>query len=61
MAMIAHACPTMQATIIATGGFFYNDAMVHEHAPKYAGFMPLGNIADDGSGIRLGQAAGGAL
>ena len=34
---------------------------VAQHAPLYAGMMPLGNLADDGAGIELGVAAGAAL
>ena len=33
---------------------------VEQHAPLYAGMMPLGNVADDGSGIELGVAVGAA-
>lgn len=44
--------------IICTGGFFFNADMVKKHAPKYFGFMPLGNLGDDGSGIALCKRAG---
>ena len=47
--------------VISCGGFVFNRAMMREHAPAYSGCMPLGTPADDGSGIRLGRAAGGAL
>jgi 3-oxo-5alpha-steroid 4-dehydrogenase len=49
-----------QGVIIAAGGFIANRAMVREHAPAYRGGLPLGTVADDGSGIGLGVAAGGA-
>jgi len=50
-----------QGVILAAGGFAFNRRMVEEYAPAYVGGMPLGTIADDGSGIRLGQSAGGAI
>jgi 3-oxo-5alpha-steroid 4-dehydrogenase len=34
--------------------------MLREHAPAYRGGLPLGTPGDDGSGIRLGAAAGAA-
>src|SRR5262249_46400342 len=49
-----------RAVIIAAGGFIANRALVREHAPAYRGGLPLGTVADDGSGIRLGSAVGGA-
>src|ERR1700689_2913185 len=33
--------------------------MAREHAPAYRGGLALGTVADDGSGIKLGVAAGG--
>jgi len=45
--------------ILAAGGFVANRALVREHAPAYRGGLPLGTVADDGSGMRLGVAAGG--
>ncbi len=44
---------------LSSGGFIFNRAMVARHAPKYLKGMPLGTPGDDGSGIRLGQSAGG--
>jgi len=46
--------------VLTAGGFIYNDEMVRRHAPllnqcKYK----VGTETDDGSGIRLGVAAGG--
>ena len=49
-----------RGVIIAAGGFIANRAMVREHAPAYRGGLALGTVADDGSGIKLGMAAGGA-
>ncbi|MFD4268321.1 FAD-binding protein [Rhodococcus sp. NPDC058481] len=46
--------------ILSAGGFFANRAMVAEHAPRYLGGLPLGTSGDDGSGIALGTAVGGA-
>lgn len=49
-----------KGVILSAGGFIFNREMVREHAPNYAGGMPLGTWADDGAGIRLGQEAGGS-
>lgn len=46
--------------VIAAGGFIANRAMVRENAPAYRGGLALGTVADDGSGIALGVAVGGA-
>jgi 3-oxo-5alpha-steroid 4-dehydrogenase len=46
--------------VLAAGGFVANRPMLREHAPGYRGGLPLGTPGDDGSGIRLGVAAGGA-
>ncbi len=46
---------------LSSGGFIFNRQMVEHHAPKYGNGMPLGSPGDDGSGIRLGQTAGGAV
>ena len=45
--------------VIAAGGFVANRALMREHAPAYRGGLALGTVADDGSGMRLGVAAGG--
>jgi 3-oxo-5alpha-steroid 4-dehydrogenase len=47
--------------VISSGGFIYNREMVRKYAPDYAGCMPLGTPGDDGSGIDLGQSAGGTV
>lgn len=47
--------------VLSAGGFIFNRAMVKEYCPKYLAGMPLGTHADDGSGIELGQSAGGAI
>jgi 3-oxo-5alpha-steroid 4-dehydrogenase len=46
---------------LAAGGFVFNREMVAHYAPKYLKGMPLGTPGDDGSGIRLGQSAGGGV
>jgi 3-oxo-5alpha-steroid 4-dehydrogenase len=46
--------------VLAVGGFAANRAMVRSHAPTARGGLPLATPGDDGSGIRLGAAAGGA-
>lgn len=52
----------VQATggvVLSTGGFSFNRPMVREHGPGYARGLPLGTLADDGSGIELGVTVGG--
>jgi 3-oxo-5alpha-steroid 4-dehydrogenase len=46
--------------VVAAGGFVANRALMREHAAAYRGGLALGTAADDGSGIRLGAAVGGA-
>jgi 3-oxo-5alpha-steroid 4-dehydrogenase len=48
------------AVVLCTGGFVFNASMMAEHAPLYAGSMPLGTPGDDGEGIRLGLSVGAA-
>ncbi len=48
-----------RGVILSTGGFIFNREMVARHAPKYLQTMRLGSTGCDGSGIRLGQSAGG--
>ena len=59
----AHARPlrigAAAGVVLAAGGFSANREMLREHAPAYRGGLPLGTVADDGSGIRLGLLAGG--
>lgn len=50
-----------KGVILSAGGFVYNRPMIEKYAPKYRPGMPLGTTADDGSGIRLGEGAGGVL
>jgi 3-oxo-5alpha-steroid 4-dehydrogenase len=45
------------AVVLAAGGFVFDREMMREHAPGYHG-LRLGTPGDDGSGIRLGTAAG---
>lgn len=49
-----------RGVVLATGGFIANRELVAACAPAYQDAMPLGSIGCDGSGIRLGQTAGGA-
>jgi len=46
--------------LLSTGGFILNQTMVRHYAPRYQHGMPNGTLGDTGSGIRLGQTAGGA-
>ena len=50
--------PSRGGVIVSTGGFFFNQAMLNKYAPKYNGYMPLGNMGDDGMGIEMGLEAG---
>jgi 3-oxo-5alpha-steroid 4-dehydrogenase len=47
--------------VLAAGGFIYNREWVKQHAGAYARGMPLGTIADDGSGLELGRSVGAGL
>lgn len=49
-----------RGVIITTGGFVMNPVMVADHLRISPTFEPLGGTWSDGSGIRLGQAAGAA-
>ncbi|AMO73138.1 hypothetical protein AZE99_00535 [Sphingorhabdus sp. M41] len=48
-----------KAVVLSAGGFTYNRAMMAKTAPDYLKSHPLGTIADDGSGIKLGMSVGG--
>jgi len=47
-----------QGVVLATGGFYSNQAMIAKHAPNFLGGSPLGTITDDGSGIQIAQDLG---
>ncbi len=48
--------------ILCAGGFVMQREMFEHHAPEYAfSQIPVGNPGDDGSGILMGQGAGGAV
>ena len=48
--------------VLTAGGFIYNPEMVAEHTPLAAHCVfYVGTDTDDGSGIRLGQGAGGVV
>jgi 3-oxo-5alpha-steroid 4-dehydrogenase len=49
-----------RGVVITAGGFITARALVRQHAPAYRGGMALGTPGDDGAGLRLGLAAGGA-
>jgi 3-oxo-5alpha-steroid 4-dehydrogenase len=49
-----------RGVVLAAGGFVNNREMMRSHAPAFRGGLPLGTQGDDGSGIRLGEAVGGA-
>lgn len=48
-----------KGVVISAGGFTYNREMMAKTAPDYLKSHPLGTIADDGSGIKLGMTVGG--
>jgi 3-oxo-5alpha-steroid 4-dehydrogenase len=58
----AHAKPirirVKKCVVLSAGGFTYNRVMMGKTAPAYLGSVPLGTIADDGSGIKLGMTVG---
>jgi len=47
-----------KGVVLSAGGFTYNRVMMAKTAPDYLGSYPLGTIADDGSGIKLGMSVG---
>jgi 3-oxo-5alpha-steroid 4-dehydrogenase len=49
-----------RGVVLAAGGFAANRQLMRAHAPGARGCLPLATPGDDGSGIRLGGAAGGA-
>ena len=57
-----HNVRARKGVILCAGGFVMNREMVSHYAPEYS-FAPIqvGNPFDDGSGILMGQGAGGAL
>jgi len=49
-----------RGVVLATGGFIFNKAMLAKHAPQLLQCnYPTGTPGDDGSGILMGQGAGG--
>jgi 3-oxo-5alpha-steroid 4-dehydrogenase len=51
-----------RGVILCAGGFIMNREMIENYAPEYAfAGIPVGNPGDDGSGILIGQGAGGAV
>lgn len=60
-----HAVRTLiraeKGLLLSCGGFIFNRALVARHAPQYLAGLPLGTTACDGSGLLLGQSAGGTL
>jgi len=49
-----------QGVILAAGGYVFNRKMIGKHAPAYAHGAIVGTMADDGSGIELGESVGGS-
>jgi 3-oxo-5alpha-steroid 4-dehydrogenase len=49
-----------RGVVIAAGGFGANRQLLRAHAPSARGGLPLATPGDDGSGLLLGTAAGGA-
>lgn len=46
---------------LSAGGFVFNTPMLNHYCAPFASGVPLGTMADDGSGIRLGQSVGGKV
>ena len=50
-----------RGVVLSTGGFIWNDEMLRQYAPQLLRCQHrVGTPSDDGSGIRVGMAAGGA-
>ncbi|MGB8364944.1 MAG: FAD-binding protein [Rhizomicrobium sp.] len=47
-----------KGVVLSAGGFTYNRTMMAKTAPDFLKTAPLGTIADDGSGIKLGMTLG---
>lgn len=47
-----------KGVVLSAGGFIHNREMLAKTAPAYLSAHPLGTIADDGSGIKLGMSVG---
>ena len=56
---------TRKGVIITSGSYLYNTAMMATYRPElassFAAYLHLGGMGEDGSGIELGQSAGGTL
>lgn len=51
-----------KGVVLALGGFVFDPELMERNAPDYAGCsLRLGTAGDDGTGIRMGQAVGGAV
>lgn len=50
-----------RGVVLAAGGFAADPSMLDQYAPRLAGNMLIGTDHDDGSGIRMAQAAGAAV
>lgn len=50
-----------KAVLLSSGGFIFNREWVGRHAPRYLAGLPLGTTGCNGSGIALGQSAGGSV
>ncbi len=56
-----HRYRARRGLCLAAGGFIFNRPMVKYYCDALSAGMPLGTPGDDGSGIRLGQTAGGKV
>lgn len=50
-----------RGVLLSAGGFVLNQPMIEHYAPLYRHGLPNGTLGDTGSGIRLGQTAGGVV
>lgn len=60
-ASVTRRVRAVKGVVLCAGGFVFNEQMLREFAPDYAGCMPLGTAGDDGAGIALGHGVDGAL
>ena len=51
----------IRGVCLSAGGFVFNRPMLNHYCASFASGVPLGTMADDGSGIRLGQSVGGSV
>ncbi|MGJ7517683.1 FAD-binding protein [Pseudomonas baetica] len=56
-----HLIRAEHGVLLSSGGFIFNRELMRQHAPQYLAGLPLGATGCNGSGIALGQSAGGSV